>query len=163
MNDTITDNWREQPLEDVLTPGRLQRLRDHFPTRTLNTLGDLGALTPNRAKAKLARTTRVPIMLTEAEAQAIDNWRYSNRVPTRSDAIRRLCVMGMKTADEIDRAKERAMIETIESWSPEPDPEPTGWAPELLNGREGQAPADDQERSSDAVEGPGIRPRSSTH
>jgi hypothetical protein len=37
------------------------------------------------------REKRVPIMMSEDEMSAIDDWRFANRVATRSDAIRRLC------------------------------------------------------------------------
>lgn len=39
---------------------------------------------------KKPRENRVPIMLSDEELGAIDDWRFENRVATRSDAIRRL-------------------------------------------------------------------------
>jgi len=36
------------------------------------------------------RSVRVPLLLTPDEAQEIDDWRYTNRLPNRSDAIREL-------------------------------------------------------------------------
>lgn len=37
------------------------------------------------------RENRVPIMMSDDELKLIDDWRYANRVATRSEAIRRLC------------------------------------------------------------------------
>lgn len=37
------------------------------------------------------RENRVPIMMSDKELEDVDDWRFSNRVATRSDAIRRLC------------------------------------------------------------------------
>lgn len=42
------------------------------------------------------RDKRVPIMLTASEIALIDDWRFENRVATRSDAIRRLCRIGLE-------------------------------------------------------------------
>lgn len=39
------------------------------------------------------RDKRVPIMMTEAELAAIDDWRFDNRIATRAEAIRRLCAI----------------------------------------------------------------------
>lgn len=41
------------------------------------------------------RDYRVPIMLSEEEVTAIDDWRFSNRVATRSEAIRKLCKISL--------------------------------------------------------------------
>lgn len=40
---------------------------------------------------KTIRENRVPVMMSDAELKAIDDWRFANRIATRSDAIRRLC------------------------------------------------------------------------
>lgn len=40
---------------------------------------------------------RLPIMVTQREAKAIDDWRFENRVPTRAEAIRRLIALGLNT------------------------------------------------------------------
>ncbi|WP_157951566.1 hypothetical protein [Agrobacterium pusense] len=42
---------------------------------------------------------RVPIMMSEDELKAIDDWRFENRIASRGEAIRRLCQIGLK-ADE---------------------------------------------------------------
>lgn len=48
------------------------------------------------------REKRVPIMMSEEEMTSIDDWRFANRVATRSDAIRRLCQIGLKTSEVTD-------------------------------------------------------------
>lgn len=56
------------------------------------------------------RENRVPIMLSDAELQAIDDWRFGNRIGTRSDAIRRLAQIGLSfdaQSDTIREASER--------------------------------------------------------
>lgn len=45
--------------------------------------------------AKKPRENRVPIMLAHEELEQIDDWRFKNRIATRSEAIRRLCHLGM--------------------------------------------------------------------
>lgn len=50
------------------------------------------------------RENRVPIMMSEEELSAIDDWRFANRVATRSEAIRRLAASGLvlsKSANEL--------------------------------------------------------------
>jgi len=52
------------------------------------------------------RDKRVPIMLTESEVALIDDWRFENRVATRSEAVRRLVVAGLVSKLKgIDRAR----------------------------------------------------------
>ncbi|MDH6265353.1 chromosome segregation ATPase [Rhizobium sp. SG_E_25_P2] len=41
------------------------------------------------------RENRVPMMLSNEELEAIDAWRFQNRISTRSEAIRRLCKIGL--------------------------------------------------------------------
>lgn len=38
---------------------------------------------------------RIPIMMSDSEVEAIDSWRFQNRIATRSEAIRRLCQIGL--------------------------------------------------------------------
>lgn len=45
---------------------------------------------------KSPRENRVPIMFSDAELEALDDWRFKNRVATRAEAIRRLCQVGME-------------------------------------------------------------------
>jgi hypothetical protein len=42
------------------------------------------------------RENRVPIMMSEDELRIIDDWRFENRVATRSSAIRQLCYRGLE-------------------------------------------------------------------
>ena len=37
-------------------------------------------------------------MVTQSEAEAIDAWRYGNRVPSRAEAIRRLIALGLEAS-----------------------------------------------------------------
>lgn len=56
-----------------------------------------------------SRENRVPIMLSSEELEAIDDWRFANRVATRSEAIRRLCRIGLhQETDPSDEATRRA-------------------------------------------------------
>lgn len=41
--------------------------------------------------AKKPRENRIPIMMSDEELQPIDDWRFENRIATRSDAVRQLC------------------------------------------------------------------------
>ena len=41
------------------------------------------------------RENRVPMMLTNEELTEIEDWRFANRVATRSDAIRRMCKLAL--------------------------------------------------------------------
>ena len=41
---------------------------------------------------------RLPLMVSAKQADAIDSWRYSNRVPTRAEAIRQLIDLGLEAS-----------------------------------------------------------------
>jgi antitoxin component HigA of HigAB toxin-antitoxin module len=43
----------------------------------------------------LTRGERLQIMLTETELEALDNWRFSRRMPSRAAAIRELLKRGL--------------------------------------------------------------------
>ena len=43
------------------------------------------------------KDVRLPIMVTQAEAKAIDDWRFEQRIGTRAEAIRQLIALGLKT------------------------------------------------------------------
>ena len=43
----------------------------------------------------LMREQRLQIMLTEGELQAIDDWRFQRRMPTRAAAVRELLKRGL--------------------------------------------------------------------
>jgi hypothetical protein len=58
------------------------------------------------------KDVRLPVMVSRSDLEAIDGWRYANRVPTRAEAIRRLLELGLKTGPSGVTAKEvsRALI-----------------------------------------------------
>lgn len=43
----------------------------------------------------LTRGERLQIMLTEAELEALDNWRFKRRMPSRAAAVRELLKRGL--------------------------------------------------------------------
>ena len=43
----------------------------------------------------MSRENRIPVMLTDEELKAIDDWRFANRIATRAAAIRHLCTIGL--------------------------------------------------------------------
>ena len=45
----------------------------------------------------LARGERLQIMLTQEELEALDNWRFSRRMPSRAAAVRELLKRGLAT------------------------------------------------------------------
>ena len=47
---------------------------------------------------------RLHLMLSEPEVQAIDDWRFANRVASRSEAIRRLIARGLAAEREDTQA-----------------------------------------------------------
>lgn len=52
---------------------------------------------------KELKTIKFQMMLSESEAEAIDDWSFKLRIRSRAEAIRRLCQIGMR-ADENVRA-----------------------------------------------------------
>lgn len=44
---------------------------------------------------KLQRENRVPIMMSDEELKAVDDWQAASGAPTRSEAIRRLAALGL--------------------------------------------------------------------
>lgn len=52
----------------------------------------------------LSREQRLQIMLTESELQAIDDWRFARRMPTRAAAVRELLKRGL-TAEGFAQAQ----------------------------------------------------------
>jgi hypothetical protein len=48
-----------------------------------------------RPKLGDSETERLHVKITAAEIKAIDDWRYANRVPSRSEAVRRLVQIGL--------------------------------------------------------------------
>lgn len=54
--------------------------------------------------AKKPRENRVPIMMSDEELTSIDDWRFANRVATRSDAVRKLCQVGLIALRKVPEA-----------------------------------------------------------
>jgi hypothetical protein len=52
----------------------------------------------------LTRGERLQIMLTEAELEALDNWRFKRRMPSRAAAVRELLKRGL-SAEGFDMAE----------------------------------------------------------
>lgn len=50
-------------------------------------------MSPSRSK----RTEKLQVMLSDEELQAIDDWRFAYRLPTRAAAIRELLKRGLKS------------------------------------------------------------------
>ncbi len=46
-------------------------------------------------KARLSRETRLQIMLAPEELEAVDDFRYKNRMPSRAAAVRELFRLGL--------------------------------------------------------------------
>ena len=56
---------------------------------------------------ELTRGERLQLMLTAEEVKAVDNWRFSRRMPSRAAAIRELLRRGL-AAEGFDVAEDRA-------------------------------------------------------
>lgn len=52
-------------------------------------------------ETKKPRENRVPIMMSDEELTKVDDWRFANRIATRSDAIRKLCQLGLILHSEL--------------------------------------------------------------
>lgn len=52
-----------------------------------------------RPKLGETETERLQMKITTAEIEAIDDWRFENRIPSRSEAVRRLCQIGVRAAE----------------------------------------------------------------
>lgn len=42
------------------------------------------------------KDVRLPVMVTRSEAEAIDAWRFENRIPSRAEAMRELMRRGLE-------------------------------------------------------------------
>jgi hypothetical protein len=60
-------------------------------------------MTSDIPMADLTRGERLQVMLTEAELQALDDWRFAKRMPSRASAIRELLRRGL-AAEGFDQA-----------------------------------------------------------
>ncbi len=50
---------------------------------------------------KNSETVRLHLKITATELEQIDDWRFANRSPSRSEAIRRLIVVGLEMTQEV--------------------------------------------------------------
>lgn len=66
-----------------------------------------------RPKLGEGESKRLQMVITEAEVEAIDTWQHANRVPSRSEAIRRLIAIGL-SLDEA-AARIQSQIEGIDA------------------------------------------------
>ncbi|MHC5232787.1 ribbon-helix-helix domain-containing protein [Brucella sp. LJL56] len=55
-----------------------------------------------RPKLGESETERLHIKITKDELEAIDDWRYENRIPSRSEAVRRLVQIGLRLDRHFD-------------------------------------------------------------
>jgi hypothetical protein len=65
----------------------------------------------------LTRGERLQIMLTKEELEALDNWRFSRRMPSRAAAVRELLKRGLAaegfpTADGASRSQDFGVTDT---------------------------------------------------
>lgn len=51
---------------------------------------------------------RLQMVITEDELKSIEDWQFANRVPSKSEAIRRLCQMGLVAHQRSDDAAKRS-------------------------------------------------------
>ena len=56
------------------------------------------------------RDKRLPFMASQSELDAIDEYRFANRISTRADAMRRLILAGL-AAEEVHAPVNRAVTE----------------------------------------------------
>ena len=66
--------------------------------------------------AQVGRAERLQIMLTEDELAALDDWRFSRRMPSRASAVRELLKRGLSAegfllADNRTKSKDFGMVE----------------------------------------------------
>jgi hypothetical protein len=66
------------------------------------------------ARPKLGETDteRMQLKITAAEITAIDDWRFENRVPSRSEAVRRLVQLGIRASANINGIADAVYIAT---------------------------------------------------
>jgi len=71
------------------------------------------------------KDVRLPLMVTRSEAEAIDNWRFENRVATRAEALRMLIQRGLLHGGANPEVRP-TVGQTSESPSDEPPPRKRG-------------------------------------
>ena len=65
--------------------------------------------------AEVGRAERLQIMLTDDELKALDDWRFSRRMPSRASAVRELLKRGLaaegfETADGQTKSKQFGVV-----------------------------------------------------
>jgi hypothetical protein len=70
--------------------------------------------------ADLTRGERLQIMLTAEEIEAVDNWRFSRRMPSRASAVRELLKRGLAsegfaTADGNQHSRDFGVVDNKQS------------------------------------------------
>jgi hypothetical protein len=60
------------------------------------------------------KDVRLPIMVSRSEAEAIDEFRFQNRISTRAEAIRRLIKLGLAAGNQVDERAGNARKEPSE-------------------------------------------------
>ena len=70
--------------------------------------------------AQIGRAERLQIMLTEEELAALDDWRFSRRMPSRASAVRELLKRGLSAegfllANGRTKSKDFGMVEKTKS------------------------------------------------
>lgn len=60
--------------------------------------------------SKVPRQNRIPIMFSDNELENIEDWRFSNRIQTRADAVRRLSKAGIVVTNNIDTLEQSFLI-----------------------------------------------------
>jgi metal-responsive CopG/Arc/MetJ family transcriptional regulator len=51
------------------------------------------------------KTERLVVMVAKDDLKALDDWRYEQQIPSRSEAARRLITLGLETAKKRKRAQ----------------------------------------------------------
>jgi hypothetical protein len=70
----------------------------------------------------LSRETRLQIMLNDEELQAIDDWRFRQRMPSRAAAIRQLLNIGLRNGPDQDERGAKPMKSQHYGLLGSPDP-----------------------------------------
>jgi hypothetical protein len=73
----------------------------------------------DRVMAGLARGVRLQIMLTDEELEALDDWRFSRRMPSRASAVRELLKRGLAAEGVVvggrAHSREFGVLEPVEN------------------------------------------------
>lgn len=72
-----------------------------------------------RPKLGDSETERLHLKITKDELDAIDEWRYENRIPSRSEAVRRLCsvaIVALNGLNILKRMTEDASVSALDDY-----------------------------------------------